>query len=111
MTKGRQLISSAEAVDAKCQHERPCSDCPWSRNALPGWLGSLTAEEWIQVAHSDAHVDCHALRGAQCAGIAIYRRNVCKRVEAPNMTLPPDREAVFAWPPEFLDHHKRSPSK
>jgi hypothetical protein len=31
----------------------PCNDCPWRRNATPGWLGPHTAEEWIKQAHSD----------------------------------------------------------
>lgn len=105
----RQLISSAEAVDAKAQHTRPCSDCPWARTALNGWLGGATIDEWIATAHSDAPVDCHTLRGAQCAGIAIYRRNVCKRADPPNLLLEADREAVFATPAEFREHHSRLP--
>lgn len=103
-----QLKDSTQAVRAKRQHTGPCSDCPWARTALPGWLGSLGPEEWIKVAHSDAVVDCHTLVGARCAGIAIYRRNVCKSVSPPNLKLEADKIKVFAWPPEFIDHHKRS---
>lgn len=106
---GRQFISADQAVDAKRQHTRPCSDCPWARKALNGWLGSMSADEWVRVAHSDALVDCHTLRGAQCAGIAVYRRNVCKRADPPNLRLEADRETVFATPAEFKDHHSRLP--
>ena len=105
----RQLMSSDDAVDAKAQHTKPCSDCPWARTALNGWLGGMTPEDWLKVAHSDATVDCHTLRGAQCAGIAIYRRNVCKRADRPNLQLEADRETVFATWAEFLDHHTRLP--
>ena len=58
-------------------------------------------------AHSDGIVECHTLTGAQCAGIAIYRRNVVKRVEPPNMRLEADHEKVFSTPMEFRDHHER----
>jgi hypothetical protein len=104
----RQLIASDEAVQAKCQHTVACSDCPWRRDALPGWLGSNSAEEWVQIAHGDAIVECHTLLGAQCAGIATYRTNVCKSARPPNMKLPKDTELVFAWPPQFLEHHNKT---
>jgi hypothetical protein len=105
----RQLLSSAEAVPAKVQHTQPCSDCPWARTALKGWLGGISIDEWIATAHSDEVVDCHCLTGAQCAGIAIYRRNVCKRADPPNLRLEVDREKVFAWPTEFKEHHSKMP--
>lgn len=101
----KQLISSKEAVTAKCQHTTPCSDCPWSRKALRGWLGGATIQQWIRTAHSDASVECHTLKGAQCAGIAIYRTNVVKRTDPPLLKLPKDTEKVFAWPTEFEAHH------
>jgi hypothetical protein len=106
-----RLISSAEAVPAKGQHKKPCSDCPWARTALNGWLGGGTVDEWLMTAHRDHHVDCHTLKGAQCAGLAIYRRNVCKRVEAPLLTLEKDTDKVFATPMEFREHHSRRPGQ
>lgn len=103
----RQLISSAEAVEGKVQHTTPCSDCPMTRTALKGWLGGATPDEYVRLAHSDHVVDCHAIKNTQCAGIAIYRRNVVKRCDPPNLVLPKDTEAVFSTPMEFLEHHKR----
>jgi len=47
MAKRKQLISSDEAKESKCQHKSPCSDCPWSRKSLKGWLGSLDINEWL----------------------------------------------------------------
>ncbi len=76
-----------------------------ARAALPGWLGGASPEEYRRLAHSDVIVDCHALQGAQCAGMAIYRRNVCKHIDPPGLRLPADRELVFATPMEFLAHH------
>jgi hypothetical protein len=104
----KQLISSDEAVQAKCQHVRPCSDCPWARTALPWWLGSNTAEEWLQFAHSNTFIPCHVIDNQQCAGVAIYRANALKHVPEPLLTLPKDHEAVFSTPNQFRDHHKKS---
>ena len=105
MRKG-QLKSSADAVPAKRQHKGPCSDCPWSRQALPGWLGGQSADEWIGHAHGESRVECHTLAGAQCAGMAIYRANACKSPRDPEaLRLPADRTLVFVTPAEFQAHH------
>lgn len=77
---------------------------------MAGWLGSLSIEDWIAAAHGEAQVDCHTLIGAQCAGIAIYRANVYKRVRDPlAMHLPADRVAVFESPVAFATHHRQLP--
>ena len=112
MKRKRQLISSEEAEVAVAQHRRPCSDCPWARTALNGWLGSSTPEEWLRYAHGEGTSECHTLLGAQCAGFAIYRANVCKvPIDRNALVLPPDRERVFATPMEFLEHHKNFKKK
>lgn len=103
----RQLLTSDEAVPATCQHTRPCSDCPWSRDALPEWLGGNTAKEWLQFAHGEVRIPCHVLAGAECAGAAIYRANVGKLPRDRALMRPrADTAAVFATPLEFLAHHK-----
>ncbi|MDP8249953.1 hypothetical protein [Pseudochrobactrum saccharolyticum] len=107
--KHRQLVSSDEAIDGKVQHKKPCSDCPWARTALNGWLGSASPDEWLRNAHSDTMVDCHTIRNTQCAGLAIYRRNVCKSVLPPLLKLEANKEIVFATPMEFKEHHSRMP--
>lgn len=102
----KRLISSNEAVTSDRQHTSPCSDCPWARAALNGWLGGASIEEWLQRAHSDTVVDCHTISNHQCAGLAIYRRNVAKFAYPPMLQLPADREKVFATPMEFRAHHE-----
>ena len=102
----RKLISSAEAPASDKQHTTPCSDCPWRRDSLPGWLGGSTAEEFRQMAHGEVKYDCHAIKGPQCAGLAIYRANVCKSVRDPSvLRLPRDEATVFSTPMEFKAHH------
>lgn len=100
-----QLVSIDEAIEAKGQHTKPCADCPWGRTALRGWLGGSTTGEWLATAHGDGRIECHTCNGAQCAGAAIYRTNVCKRVDPPNLALPVDRVRVFGSPFEFAEHH------
>lgn len=107
--KKRQLLTSEDAKPRKTQHKKPCGDCPWARAALKGWLGSMTPQEWLAVAHADALVQCHTVGNQQCAGLAIYRSNVCKQVQEPILKLPVDRETVFATPMQFMEHHSGSP--
>lgn len=102
-----RLISSTEAVEAPQQHTAVCSDCPWSRKSLPGWLGGEPADTWIKEAHSDSLVPCHVISNQQCAGIAIYRANVCKTPRYPGvLRLPANSTSVFSTPAEFIQHHQ-----
>jgi len=108
----RQLVSSDQAQPAVGQHKKPCADCPWARASLRGWLGSGSIQEWIADAHGEARIECHTLTGAQCAGAAIYRANVCKSPRNKRLlVLPPDRALVFATPAEFSEHHDISRKK
>lgn len=66
----------------------------------------MTADDWLRTAKSDQLVDCHAIRGPQCAGLSVFRAHLCKISRNPDvLRLPADREHVFATPAEFLDHH------
>jgi len=106
----RQLISGDEAIPVTSQHRQPCSDCPFARTALAGWLGDSDVADWIQMAHGETRIECHTLAGAQCAGAAIYRANVCKRTRDPeSLVLPADRAGVFASADEFRAHHNGVP--
>lgn len=87
----------------------PCSDCPWRRDAIKGWLGDAKIEEWLQCAHGEVTIPCHVHLGVQCAGSAVYRTNVGKSPRDPDiLRLPVDRDLVFATPLEFRGHHDRS---
>ena len=106
--KQKKLIIGADAIETPCQHSKPCSDCPWARDALPGWLGSMTVEEWLASAHGESLIDCHTMKPWQCAGAAIYRANVAKSCRDQSLlALDVDTERVFSSPQEFIDHHKR----
>lgn len=104
--KQRQLLTVEDAVETKCQHKTPCSDCPWARKAVRGWLGEASKEDWIQSAHGEARIECHTMIPHQCAGAAIYRANVIKSCRDQSiLKLPANKSLVFSTPFEFLAHH------
>lgn len=46
--------------------------------------------------------------GWDCAGLAIFRRNICKDPRDPKaLRLPKDTIRVFASTKEFMEHHSR----
>ena len=106
----KKLISKGEASKATKQLTKACSDCPLRRDALPGWLGGSSAEEYARLCHSDAVVECHVHAGSRCAGLAIYRRNTCKW-QPEEHKLPADTEAIFSNIVEFVEHHSRAGSQ
>lgn len=60
---------------------------------------------WLSIAHSDVVNNCHIHTKNQCAGVAIYRSNVCKSSVGEMLDLPADKDKVFAGPVEFNTHH------
>lgn len=97
--------------------EAPCSECPWRREAAPGWLGPNTAEEWVEAAHGEQPIMCHKTCNPegdyegtrQCRGAAIFRANVVKKLRrADGAHGPVDHERVFSSNAEFIAHHNRS---
>jgi hypothetical protein len=94
---------------------KPCNECPWRREHAPGWLGPLTAEEWVELAHSDEPIACHLTiqkdgefyGTRQCAGAAQYRTNVFKSPRDPEVATAGARDdsAIFGSAREFLVHH------
>jgi hypothetical protein len=102
-----KLISSDEGRASKKQHKTPCSDCPWRRDSVPGWLGGHEPQEFVRLGHNDQTYHCHVITNQQCAGLAIFRANVIKRCDPPNLRLPENRALIFAWDNEFLAHHER----
>lgn len=109
----QQLLDGLPTPTAK-----PCRECPWKRDSVRGHLGPNSAEEWLEIAHSDSPIACHMTVKSddqdwaelrQCGGSAIFRANVCKTPRHPNVAVAdePDTQLVFAWDDEFVEHHKR----
>ena len=104
----KKLIARGEARPAKTQLTKACSDCPLRRDALQGWLGGYSPEEYAALCHSDEVVECHVHAGSRCAGLAIYRRNVCKW-QPEEHRLERDPKEIFASRAEFIAHHTKGP--
>ena len=101
---------------------KPCNECPWRRDSAPGHLGPNSAEEWVEMAHGEVAIACHKTivvepgettgdwahpKMRQCAGVAIFRRNVFKEPRNEQIvTLPRDTETIFGWNDEFIAHHR-----
>lgn len=113
MPKPRQLLTADQAITVKTQHRSPCSDCPFARKSLAGWLGRLSPQAWMQIIFGDGRVDCHTRVPMQCAGSAIFRANICKvpRDQTVLQDLKVDTIRVFATPEEFISHHGKSRSQ
>lgn len=61
----------------------------------------------MQTAHRDDTVECHVHGPLLCAGIAICRANVAKRLRNPEVPkLLADRTMVFDSPKQFISHHR-----
>jgi hypothetical protein len=106
----RKLIARGEAAPATKQLTKACTDCPLRRDALRGWLGGATPEQYAGLCHSDEVVECHVHTRSRCAGLAIYRRNVAKW-QPEDHRLPADRETIFSNRMEFIAHHSAAPEK
>lgn len=99
-----KLIARGEHAPASKQLTKACSDCPLRRDALRGWLGGSTPEQYARLCHSDEVVECHVHAGSRCAGLAIYRRNTVKW-QPDEHKLPADHAAIFSNMMEFITHH------
>lgn len=101
--------------EAPPTRKRMCGECPFRRDSTPGHLGPHTAEEWASAAHGEGPMACHStiveseswVGTQQCAGMAQFRTNICKRPRHPliETAAEPDRVNVFAWDNEMVEHH------
>lgn len=97
------------------QHQKPCSECPFSRSVIPGALGGSDACVYVGQIHGPFFLHCHMcvdhtdpnwkadISTSQCAGAAIFRANLGLQ-PAGLLSLPVDTK-VFASAAEFLAHH------
>ena len=75
---------------------------------MPGWLGGYPVAEWLQLAHGEEEPGCHITTNQSCAGLAIFRANIAKRVRDPDaLRLPADKVNVFATDGQFRTHHEK----
>ena len=105
--------------------KQPCSDCPFRRKAMPGWLGGSSPEGFIDCMNRDEPLPCHQTidyddpdwllkwsaqeAGSMCAGALIFMANKLQRPRAKGFpTLPQNKAAVFANTVEFVRYHREA---
>lgn len=100
-----------------------CARCPFRKTSAPGYLGSSSAEEFIDATLSENDMPCHLAVDYEdedwadnledvprCAGSLVFFRNNCKLPKVPELCdavlgVNTDRETVFSFRHEFLEHH------
>lgn len=116
---------------------KPCNDCPWRRNSIPGWLGDAGPERFLLAIYAESPLPCHqtvdysdpawlkkwtaqtrgkpmaqAASGRLCTGALTFYANLHKRPRNPDLQIEVARStSVFATPDEFLAHHRNAPSR
>lgn len=101
---------------------KPCSDCPFRRKSMPGWLGAGSPESFIDCMQRDEPLPCHQTidydnphwlvewmhqkNGRMCAGALIFMANKLQR--HPFQKMDKDYENVFSNTLEFVRHHRES---
>src|SRR3954469_8301178 len=108
--------------------KKVCGDCPFRREARPGWLGAEDdPEEFVKGAladYADFPLPCHTNidysdpdwlktqypTAPLCAGALIFAKNRGKLPRDPERgawvhAVESDLTTVFATPQEFIQHH------
>jgi hypothetical protein len=107
--------------------KKMCKTCPWRKQAIAGWLGSASPEEFIQCISKEIKLPCHSAidyerddwkeqieRGPHCAGALLANRKLCKLPRDPEHSrlvkeIEDDEDHIS--PREFLDKHNSASSK
>lgn len=105
---------------------KPCSDCPFRRKAMPGWLGGGSPESFIDCMQRDEPLPCHQTidyddehwlakwmlqrnTGKMCAGALVFMANKLQKSHVPGFpTMPKDPANVFSNSVEFVRHHREA---
>ncbi len=105
--------------------KQPCSDCPFRRKAMPGWLGAGSPESFLDCMQRDEPLPCHQTidygdprwldkwiaqeNGPMCGGALIFMANKLQRSRDREFpTMPPDKTEVFSDSLEFVRHHREA---
>jgi len=103
--------------------KKPCSECPFTKNSLPGWLSDYTAQELHLIAMNEMPFPCHMTHDEDlewdeagtesaplCAGALMYMKKGAKMprmVELARILKQidiKDCENILSTP-EFFKHH------
>jgi hypothetical protein len=102
----------------------PCAECPFRRDAAPGYLGGYSPEMYMDIVFSPASIACHLSKGfgdinrideqRHCTGVSAFRANTGyianihgypTAAHDSTQIVGHNEEVFFASPQEFCDHH------
>lgn len=113
--------------------KKPCTECPFKKKSLPGWLGEASGDPERFLAPMEYHITpCHLKvkwdeaeernlivdgKDNPCIGALHFLANSCKlprgaRIPGPYkdlMKLSIKNEDVFKWEFDFKKHHAQKP--
>ena len=107
--------------------KKPCKECPFRRESMPGWLGPWGAQDIINHLQFDGVFPCHKTIKhdkmtdddpslEHCAGATIHLNNKIQRHRHPVVAKHQKelsgiaqeiKDSVFQWSNEFVDYHER----
>ena len=107
----------------KFNKKTPCSECPFRKTALPGWLGPDSAKSVMEKVHGEGGYPCHmdmdgkpkdasgnvdCTEVEQCAGAIFHANASCKSYRDPDLNkmqkrLGTDFQVLNRL--EFVKHH------
>lgn len=94
------------------RHKTPCSECPWRKKSVKGYLGGNTVEAYALPVRHGVPVPCHMSGGAKttmCAGSAIVMQNSCTVPRDDHQAKQIDKvrksRDVFQFVTEFERYH------
>ena len=112
------------------EKKKPCSDCPFRKNATPGWLGAhKDATEIIDLVYQDQYFPCHMevnklMNNGKKFGVAVFEAPFCVgALQFMNNSIKRSRDRevaklqdeagknddVFPWRKDMEEHHGRGP--
>ena len=97
----------------------PCTECPFLKTSIPGYLGGFSVSETLDVAKSESKFLCHLTRELdspqECAGRMLFVSKIGKmfrraglekvRTELKNNTSQETKDKVLSYS-EFVKHHE-----
>lgn len=101
--------------------KKPCKECPFKKNSLPGWLGGETAQSTFDMVSHEVDFACHMTRDkdvekmSRCRGFLLFTIKSCKtpkyNVELKKIIdsmkkVTNDLTNILSIP-EFFKHHNK----
>lgn len=100
--------------------KKPCIECPFKKNSLPGYLGNMSYQpiEYLQHLNAIEPVECHLTvdynsddhsNSKPCLGALQFMNNSGKltRYYGSQQREAGKNKDVFSTTVEFIEHHKK----